>query len=61
MAAVDEIVCTELDAGLVLDVAHVIEDHGYPALNDAQLGELRLHLHHLLHGEPDEACRGGAA
>jgi hypothetical protein len=57
----DEIVGAQLHAGLVLDVAQVIEDHGYPALNDAQLDELRLHLHHLLHGEPDGQCQGGAA
>jgi hypothetical protein len=48
-------------AGLVVDVAHVIEDHGYDSLNGGQVVELQQHLFHLLHGSADDACIGGVA
>ena len=47
--------------GLVVDVAKVIEQHGYERLNGGQLMELQLHLHHLLHGDAEQQCQGGVA
>jgi hypothetical protein len=46
--------------GLVVDVARVLEDHGYERLNGGQLEELQRHLHHFLHGDPERPCEGGA-
>jgi hypothetical protein len=39
--------------GLVLDVAQVIERHGYPPIGGSQALELQAHLFHFLHGHPD--------
>jgi len=45
---------------LTLDVARVLEDHGYEPFNGGQVVELQLHLAHLLHGDPAGQCQGGA-
>jgi len=45
---------------LTLDVARVLEDHGYEELNGGQVVELQFHLAHLLHGDPEGSCQGGA-
>jgi len=46
--------------GLTLDVARVLEDHGYEPFNGGQVVELQLHLAHFLHGDPEGSCQGGA-
>ena len=46
--------------GLTLDVARVIEYHGYEQFNGGGIIELQLHLLHLLHGNPEGSCSGGA-
>lgn len=46
--------------GLALDVARVLERHGYEALNGGQVVELQSHLFLLLHGDPDGSCTGRA-
>ena len=43
--------------GLLIDVAKVLEAHGYEALDGRQLVELQQHLLHLLHGG-SERCTG---
>jgi len=44
--------------GLLIDVAKVLEAHGYGPCDGRQLVELQLHLFHLLHGDGGE-CTGG--
>jgi len=46
--------------GLAIDVARVLEQHGYEPLNGGQIVELQQHLFHLLHGNPGGDCHGGA-
>lgn len=44
--------------GLVLDVAHVIEEHGNATFEERDFVELQQHLLHLLHGRGG-SCTGG--
>jgi hypothetical protein len=47
--------------GLMVDVARMLEQHGYPPLTAARdLLELQVHLFHFLHGDPAGTCWGGA-
>ena len=49
--------------GLMLDVAKVLADHGYPPFTaPAEFVELQQHLFHLLHGRErgDPMCHGGS-
>lgn len=46
--------------GLTLDVARVLEQHGYEPCNGGQFVELQQHLFHFLHGDPASRCTGGA-
>lgn len=59
--AMAKITDDRFSTALVRDVQAAIEAHGYDPFNEAQMVELRLHLAHLLHGEPDEQCQGGVA
>jgi len=43
---------------LSLDVARVLEEHGYEHLNGREVTELGIHLFHFLHGTGQ--CEGGA-
>lgn len=46
--------------GLVIDVARVLEAHGYgPFTGGGSYVEVQQHLFHLLHGEPGDGCTGG--
>jgi hypothetical protein len=49
--------------GLLVDVARVLEVHGYERPNGGQMVELQAHLLHLLHGADrgDDRCYGGPA
>jgi len=45
--------------GLLIDVARVLEAHGYgPLEGGLPHVELQQHLLHLLHGQPGGACTG---
>lgn len=44
--------------GLVLDVAKVLEGHGYGRFDGPQFVELQQHLFHLLHCGADDRCTG---
>jgi len=45
--------------GLILDVAKVVESHGYGPFGGRDFVELRQHLLHLLHSD-DGRCTGRA-
>lgn len=46
--------------GLMIDVARVLEAHGYGPFTGGRLYvELQQRLFHFLHGEPGDACSGG--
>lgn len=51
----------EVTDGLALAVAFVLEQHGAQRFNEAQRFELRLHLRHVLHGDPESPCAGSVA
>jgi hypothetical protein len=44
--------------GLILDVAKVLEAHGYERFDGQQFVELQQHLFVLLHGDVDDRCTG---
>lgn len=39
--------------GLVLDVASVLEQHGYPPISGGGVVDLQQHLFHFLYGDGD--------
>lgn len=44
--------------GLVIEVAEVLEAHGYGRCDGRQLVELQQHMFHFVHGKPDDGCTG---